>query len=189
MSASMTRRSMLGAAALALLRPGRLWARVGAAPLAELLAHSDCCVVARSLAATSSFRVLGGARRIVTLHRLRVDEALDGPVRAGDELTLRTLGGRVGDLAQRVFGEAELAIDEPALLFLFRADAAEFVVTDLAGGCLALDRDARGVTRVRIARPEHAVAAPADGAAAQLAGATMPEVQQLLLAARGQHAR
>jgi len=183
------RRPFLGGLALGLLWPGGLVARAGGDPLLELVEHSDCCVVGRSLAAASSHRVLGGMRRIVTLHRLRVDEVLDGAVRAADELTLRTLGGRVGDVAQRVFGEAEIVIGRPALLFLFRANEAEHVVTDLAGGYFDLDRDAHGLARVRIASGEHAPTSRAPGAAAQLAGASMAEVRQMLTAMRGQRAR
>jgi hypothetical protein len=183
------RRPFLGGLALGLLWPGGLVARAGGDPLLELVEHSDCCVVGRSLAAASSYRMLGGIRRIVTLHRLRVDEALDGPIRTGDELTLRTLGGRVGDVAQRVFGEAEIAIGRPALLFLFRANDAEHVVTDLAGGHFQLDRDALGVARVRIASDAHAQSTGETGAADQLAGASMAQVRQMLSAMRGQRAR
>jgi hypothetical protein len=183
------RRPFLGGLAFGLLWPGGLVARAGGDPLLELVEHSDCCVSARSLAAGSSYRVLGGIRRIVTLHRLRVDEALDGPVRTGDELTLRTLGGRVGDLAQRVFGEAEIVIGRPALLFLYRANDAEHVVTDLAGGHFDLDRDAHGVARVRVASGQHAQSTRVKGAAAQLAGASTAEVRQMLTAMRGQLAR
>ena len=189
MSERIARRPILGGLALGLLWPAGLVARAEDDPLLELVEHSDCCIVGRSVAAASSYRVLGGMRRIVTLHRLRVDEALDGPVRAGDELTLRTLGGRVGDLAQRVFGEAEIVIGRPALLFLFRANDAEHVVTDLAGGYFDLERDAHGVARVRIASGERAQSTPLPGAAAQLAGASMAQVRQMLTAMRGQRAR
>lgn len=57
-------------------------------------------------------------RRILTHHRVRIDESWVGELAAGAELDVLTLGGRVGDLGQYVAGEAQLASGAPTLVFL-----------------------------------------------------------------------
>lgn len=100
--------------------------------------------------------------RIVTTTRLRVDEIVAGaPGAAGTatdgarELRVRTLGGRVGDIGQRVEGEASFAMSEPSVVFLVpftgpAAEAASFVVTGRAQGQLLVRRDVQGQEVVRI---------------------------------------
>ncbi|HEY3593297.1 MAG TPA: hypothetical protein VGL13_05470 [Polyangiaceae bacterium] len=66
-------------------------------------------------------------RRIVSYTRVRVDQVVDGAPAA--EIWVRTLGGTVGDLGQRVEGEAVLAPGQPALMFLAaRQDGTHSVV-------------------------------------------------------------
>ncbi len=60
--------------------------------------------------------------RIVTYTRLRVERPVAGPL-AG-EVWVRTLGGAVGSIGQRVEGEADFALGSPSLAFLrARAEA------------------------------------------------------------------
>ena len=187
MDVRLGRRQLLATSGLALLWPRAVFAATGSVSLADLIAHSSCCVVGRSVVAESRWEILGGARRIVTLHGVEVDDVLAGDAVAGEALQVRTLGGRVGGLMQRVLGEAELVPRTPGLMFLLRVDAATYVVTDMAGGYYPLRADAAGVHRLRAAR--HAVDA-AQGAAELLDGKSMPEVRLMLEdAARGLRAR
>jgi hypothetical protein len=159
--------------------PRRGRANASEPTLADLLAHCDCCVVGRSVAAEASYVKLGGKLRIATVHRFAVDQAIEGGASAGDELLVRTLGGQVGDFAQRVFGEAELRNGEPSLLLLTRAAPELFVVTGMARGCFALSHGADGVERLA---QRHAPSA--DGNASALEGATMAQARTLIAAAR-----
>jgi hypothetical protein len=176
--AMLTRRQCVVGIACAVLHRRRVSASSKPDALSALMMRSCCCVVGRSVAGESSWSVLGGARRIVTIHRVQVDEMLATEAAAGDELLVRTLGGRVGDVAQRVFGEAELSIDRPALLFLARLDPTTHAVTDLGRGCFPLERDAQGVARVST-DCGHARDVTV-GANQLLAGASLLEVRQLL---------
>lgn len=65
----------------------------------------------------SSWLQLGGKKRIVTTTRLLHDETWLDADGTGESL-VSTLGGRVGDIAQRVHGEANLRDEEPCLVFL-----------------------------------------------------------------------
>ncbi len=105
----------------------------GRPTLAELRAQSSCCIVGRPVARESQWVLLGGTRRIVTVHQVQVHELLEGVVE-GFVLEVRTLGGRVGRIGQRVSGEAALVPGAPALLFLTQAERDLYVVTDMAGG-------------------------------------------------------
>jgi hypothetical protein len=190
MPARVRRRQLLATAGLTLLWPRSAWAEPADTSLAEMIAHSDCCVVGRSVAAQARWTLLGGARRIVTLHSLELQQVLAGSVRVGETLNVRTLGGVVGDLSQRVFGEAELAAREPALLFLLQVDAATHVVTDMAGGHFALRRDATGVRRLHATRAARPAIDGAASAVELLTGASLDEARFMIAdAARGPRAR
>lgn len=159
--------------------PRRGRANASVPTLADLLAHCDCCVAGRSIAAEASYVALGGKRRIATVHRVVVDEVIEGAASAGDELLVRTLGGQVGDFAQRVFGEAELRSGEPSLLLLTRAEPELFVVTGMERGCFALSAGPDGVERLA---QRHAPTG--DGNASALEGATMAQARTLIASAR-----
>ena len=183
------RRQLIAAAGLALLWRSRGLAQGSADPIDALLALSDCCLVGRPVAAESSWVVLGGARRIATVQDVRVEEVLGGHAARGDVLRVRTLGGRVGEVVQRVFGEAELAPGRPALLFLARIEPRLHVVADGAGGCYAIEHDGAGAARLRA--DAHALGAEGQrGAMPQLHGITLTEARRTLsLAVRGARAR
>lgn len=59
--------------------------------------------------------------RIVTDYAIRVDEVSRGPAQPGQTLTLRRLGGELGDLGMRIEGEPRLAVGERYLVFLYAA--------------------------------------------------------------------
>src|SRR4051812_9349513 len=104
----LSRRSLLvgGLAALALGRARTAHATlVLPITLRELVSQSQHAVVGTPGAATSRWETIGGHERIVTYTPLHIEHSLDG-TSPGSELTVRTLGGRVGDIGQIVAGEA-----------------------------------------------------------------------------------
>lgn len=86
---------------------------VRALSLPQLVEQSDAVVVASVESAASSW--LGG--RIVTDSVVVVGDGLDG-ASANARLVVRTLGGEVDGIGQRVFGEPQLRAGERYLLFL-----------------------------------------------------------------------
>lgn len=78
-------------------------------------------------------------RRIITHHRMRVDESWAGELTASTELDVLTLGGRVGDLGQHVAGEVQFVPGAPTLVFLVPDRAlAGFRVVAMEQGALRL---------------------------------------------------
>lgn len=66
--------------------------------------------------------------------RLVHDSVWRGPSEAPRETEVLTWGGRVGDVGQKVHGEAQLTIGEPLVLFLQDAESGLFRVTGMAQG-------------------------------------------------------
>ena len=147
----------------------------GAVALAELRAHSNCCIVGRPVARESHWATVGNTRRVVTVHRLQVDDLLEG-VAEGAVLAVRTLGGRVGRIGQRVSGEAAFEPGARAVFFLVEVERDLYAVTDMAGGYYPLEQ------RDGIARLRATIAAAPGSAAQQLSGASLSSMRQLLFA-------
>jgi len=103
-----------------------------AVTLDELVDHADLAVVALATERRSEWAEIAGSRRIVTYTRFEVEQAVVGAAPA--ELWVRTLGGVVGHIGQRVEGEAELGVGSRAMLFLTRAPDDALVVTARAQG-------------------------------------------------------
>jgi hypothetical protein len=80
----------------------------------ELLARSSAAVVGIPAEARSAWE----NGRIYTYTRVGVDRAIAGDLHAGDDVWVRTMGGIVGDVGQRVDGEAVLIVGRPSILFL-----------------------------------------------------------------------
>ncbi|MCU0658268.1 MAG: hypothetical protein MUF64_24295 [Polyangiaceae bacterium] len=74
----------------------------------------------------------GGGRRIVTYTRVKVAQKAYGD--AGQEVWVRTLGGQVGDIGQRVEGEAALVPGERSVLFLKASQEGPLRVVEMAQG-------------------------------------------------------
>jgi hypothetical protein len=108
--------------------------------LPDLVHRSSVVAFSRSLEASSRWEEIGGSRRIVTYQRVWFDELLFGHP-SSQELWVRTLGGRVGDLAQIVHGEAELRVGDACLLFVHPGRDGVPVVTELAQGHYPLRPD------------------------------------------------
>lgn len=85
--------------------------------LEEIVARSERAVVGIPVVSESEWRYVAGSRRIVTRTRFlqEADWLLDEE--QGDEFFVLTLGGRIGDIQQKVPGEASLRLDERCLLF------------------------------------------------------------------------
>jgi hypothetical protein len=93
------------------------------------------------------------SQRIVTYTRVRVDRVVDG--QPGAEVWVRTLGGQVEGIGQKVDGEAVLPMGRPALLFLAaRADGTHGVV-GMAQGHYPLETTTTptGSAAIRVAQP------------------------------------
>ena len=149
--------------------------------LPELLGSSTTVGFAQSAEASSHWEEIGGSRRIVTYHRVGFDELLVGQDR---DLWVRTLGGRMGDIAQIVHGEAELRVGEPCLLFVRPARDGALVVTEMAQGHYPL-RDQAGTLRLRPSPRLGRLVHPDGSAAKALVGRTRDEARSLLVEAHG----
>jgi hypothetical protein len=82
--------------------------------LDDLVDKSDVVVVVTPKSKSARWE----SGRIITYTTVVVDTAVAGGPAAGDSLTVRTMGGVVGDIGQKVFGEASLPIGAPVVLFL-----------------------------------------------------------------------
>ena len=107
---------------------------VRALTLPALVQRSRRIVVVTALDAESHFEDLGRRRRIVTDTRVRVEEKLAKGEGIEQELMVRTLGGSVGDLGERVHGQAQLLLGEPCVCFLLQAPDGLHYVNGMAQG-------------------------------------------------------
>ena len=96
--------------------------------LDELVEKSDVVVLVTPKSRTARWE--GG--RIVTYTTVVVDGSVGGGPAVGDSLVVRTMGGVVGDIGQKVFGEASLPLGTPAVVFL-RELPKPLAATSLAG--------------------------------------------------------
>lgn len=98
--------------------------------------------------------------RIYTYTHVHVDRAIAGDIATGDEPWVRTMGGVVGKIGQRVEGEAVLAPGHASLLFLHtggNAPAGIYQVTARGQGQFPVVPAADGVS------PPHLVRSTAAG--------------------------
>ncbi|HEV8550872.1 MAG TPA: hypothetical protein VGQ57_17620 [Polyangiaceae bacterium] len=184
---SCTRRSFLASAFLlaASLRAGRAAAALARGlTLDELVARSAHGLVVTPLDAHCAWAPFGKNRVIVTDTRVRIEELLLGAEPESAELAVRVLGGRLGELGERVSGQAELVRGVPSLLFLTRAADARFFVTGAAQGHYPLVADARGERRLLTSPHVPALLKPGTAAVSHLRGRTLPEARELIRAAR-----
>jgi hypothetical protein len=121
---------------------------VRALSLPSLVQGSRRILVVTALAAESHFEELGRRRRIVTDTRVRVEEGLAKADGAERELLVRTLGGAIGRLGERVHGQAQLTVGEPCVAFLLQGPDGLHYVNGMAQGHYPLRGDAaRRLTR------------------------------------------
>lgn len=88
-----------------------------------------------------------GGQRIVTYHRVRLERSIVGE--GSQELWVRTLGGIVGTIGQRVDGEAVIPKGQRVLLFLKKSDDNNYFVIGLGQGVYHVERGTDGIDRVK----------------------------------------
>lgn len=111
-------RAVAGLAAAALIG---LWASDASATLSEALSLADLVHDADHVVLVTCVdeRALRDAHgRIVTDYAVTVEDVMGGSASAGDSLTVRRLGGELGDLGMTIAGEPRLAVGERYVLFL-----------------------------------------------------------------------
>jgi len=118
--------------------------------------------------------ISSGSRYIVTDVTVRSDRNVLG-VPAGSRFVVRHLGGVVGDLGQRVFGEASYRVGEQVLLFASERQGA-FYALGMAQGALHVYRDSSGISRVETQLAGAEIVGVAPAAAAASNGHSLDEV-------------
>src|SRR3954462_12182821 len=106
-----------------------------------LVAASKAIVVAT--AGTSQGRWAPGGW-IETVTELRVEEAIKGPVSAGETIRVTELGGIAGDIGYAVAGSPRYEKGERVLLFLETNDRGDWVAKNMAVGKFDRAEDLRG---------------------------------------------
>jgi hypothetical protein len=102
--------------------------------LPALVQGSRRVVVISALASESHFEELGRKRRVVTDTRVRVEEVVAKGEGMEAELMVRTLGGKVGRLGERVDGQARLVLGEACMAFLLQGPDGLHYVNGMAQG-------------------------------------------------------
>lgn len=154
--------------------------------LSRLVATSTSIVLAQPVSARSTWETLGPSRRIVTYTRVRVAESVVGEAQPGAELVIRTLGGRVGDIAQTVGGEASLREEDPALLFLTpeRTSTSLWQLVGMSQGYYPVKLDPDGTPRVHVGSQHLQLLGPAHSAAEQIVGLELSQAIALIRSGR-----
>lgn len=88
---------------------------VQALDLDELAAEAEQIVLGRVLF-SESFQHRNG--QLGTWHRIGIEREVVGQAPTEDEIIIETLGGRIGDVAMRVEGEASFTVGERVLVFI-----------------------------------------------------------------------
>lgn len=115
--------------------------------LPELCDRSDAVVVGIPKSKVSRWE----SGRIFTYTTVAIDTAVAGAAKAGDTVTVRTMGGVVDGIGQITHGEAILNIDKPVLLFvrpLPTAKSPTVVITGMAQGAMPVEIGADKIARV-----------------------------------------
>lgn len=95
--------------------------------LDDLVEKSEVVVVATPTSKTARWE----DGHIVTYTTIAVDAPIGGATKAGDALVVRTLGGVVDKIGQKVFGEAVLVVGTKSILFLRPLTAATASIAPL----------------------------------------------------------
>ncbi|MBN2290361.1 MAG: hypothetical protein JXQ83_13585 [Candidatus Glassbacteria bacterium] len=128
-----------------------IWSAVPArAAVLRYLSLDDQCdqaevIVVATAGERSSFWSENGGR-IYTDTPFQVEQAVKGGV--SGTVTVRQLGGQVGDVAQAVAGTPEFAAGERYVLFLEARPDGKFRVVGFSQGCYPVVEDAGGKARV-----------------------------------------
>ncbi|HEX3596523.1 MAG TPA: hypothetical protein VHU80_15540 [Polyangiaceae bacterium] len=175
------RRFMLASAAYAMLLSRGAEASVARAlSLGELLYDSRHVLIGTPIDSYANWEQIGKRRCIVTYSLFRIEEPMDGRAPPEPEITIRTLGGSVGELGQKFFGEAEVALNQRAAVFVHDTAPNLYVVTAMAQGYYPLRPDERGVHRLQAAFSAVTLSDLPDAAMRRLHGRTTPEAADLI---------
>ncbi len=148
-----------------------------------MVGYSSRIVLGVPLEGTPRYEQIGETRHIVTYTRFRVDELMHGGPQE-PEILVRTLGGRLGQLGEIVHGEAELALNQPCVMFVrIDPDGIE-QVTAMAQGHYPMLADASGTLRLSASRNMAHLVGGHDSAVAQLTGVKLADARTLILGAR-----
>ena len=178
---TISRRGLIaGASSLVLFSRTSAASVARALSLGELLAESRHVVIGTPVDAFSNWEQIGKRRCIVTYSLFRVEEPVDGRGSPPAEMTIRTLGGVVGELGQTFHGEAVVALHQRATVFLRDVAPDLFVVTAMAQGHYPVLPDARGVQRLRAAFASVVISDLPEAAMRRLDGRTAPEATDLI---------
>jgi hypothetical protein len=151
-----------------------------AVSLPELVGRSRYALVGTATETSSRWETVGQSRRIVTYVRVEVTQPIDGRPPPEMSLTLRTLGGRVGDIGQLVHGEARFEMGAPAVIFVSPDMDGVFGITAMAQGHYPLGADPGDAIRLR-ANPNIPSLTRVDGSAVQrLVRRTVVEAESLV---------
>ncbi len=150
-----------------------------ALPLEELWGRSQHVLVGEPVDAESVWERVGGRRHIVTYTRVRALELFAGADPKQDELMLRTLGGRVGELGELVHGEAVLPVGQRGVLFVMPTQGV-LAVTAMAQGHYPVRRDEGGRERLRRSPQASELVGEAGSAVRRLHGVGLSEARALL---------
>lgn len=138
------------------------------------------------------------ARRIVTYTRFDVERVVDGTA-STEPVWVRTLGGTVGDIGQRVEGEIAFSFETSSLLFLRRRVDATHSVVGMSQGHFPVEASATSTPGARrllssphidglVARIGHTTGDPS-AARVALLGRSLDDVSALIRAERDKHAK
>jgi hypothetical protein len=176
-----SRRSLLLGASSVALFPRSAGASVARGlGLGELVYQSSHVLLGTATDSFSNWEQIGKRRAIVTYSLFHIEEPLDGRNPPGAEITIRTLGGTVGNLGQRFYGEAVLALDERATVFVHDLAADLYVVTAMAQGHYPVRPDARGTHRLHAEFSAVVITGESEAAMRRLDGRTTPEATDLI---------
>lgn len=132
-------------------------------PERELTASAAAIVVGRVKAIASDWDASG--RQIFTDVTVALDEVVRGELPPASDITIRQLGGRVGDTESRVLGSPQFAVGERVLLFLRPNPDGSLRVAHLYLGKYSVTTDAAtGEAIVRRRRPAGVLVLPGPGA-------------------------
>lgn len=188
---------------IAVLMPDRHAGSLGPSPaeaavsfelsLNELVRVSPLVVLGKPLEHQSLWEEdENGGRRIVTYTRVRVERSLGGEAKE-KEVWVRTLGGTVGSVGQRVDGEALLIKDQSAVLFLQPRPDGTHVVSGMALGHFPVLKGDDGILRLSPSPNPGLLLRHTNAKTLSvrevLTGKTVEEAAALIQAARQSHAR
>lgn len=177
----------------ALLAVGAPVAHAGVAieiGLSQLANRANAVVVGTPTESRSMWEKSEGRTRIVTYHRVTVERVVAGKLE-GTETWVRSLGGQVGDIGQRVDGEAVLPRGKKLLLFLATRPEGGTRVVAMAQGAWLVVKGEDGVERVKPA-PERGMLVPnpqRTSVTLDLSGRSLDEAIARVTAARANHAK